>query len=285
LNGKYNAILTNQFGCVDTAATPVTLYIVDKPVLKFTYDSYCINNLILFSNLTDTSVLGPTQWLWNMGDSTTRQTFDATVTYPRAGDRHITLTSMQEYCPANPTSTDSTITIEFPIAAVRMPSVSTYKGQLTPIAVRSIPNYRYLWTPTRGIDNPANAAVNFNYQETQDYFVNLISPAGCVTTDSVLVRVFDDKLVDIMVPKSFTPNNDGINDILYPYLAGIKTFQYFKVYNRFGKLLFETRDPDKGWNGTLNGMQQPMAIYIWESVGIALDGSLVKQKGETLLIR
>ncbi|MDE3254333.1 MAG: gliding motility-associated C-terminal domain-containing protein, partial [Bacteroidota bacterium] len=153
------------------------------------------------------------------------------------------------------------------------------------IAVRNISGYRYLWTPTRGIDNPTNASVNFNYQETQDYFVNLISPAGCVTTDSVLVRVFDDKLVSIMVPKSFTPNNDGVNDILYPYLAGIKTFQYFKVYNRFGKLLFETRDPDKGWNGTLNGQPQPMAIYIWESVGTALDGSLVRQKGETLLIR
>lgn len=285
LNGKYNAILTNQFGCVDTASTPVTLNIVDKPVLKFNYDSYCIGNLILFSNLTDTTVLGPTQWLWNMGDSTTRQTFNATVTYPRAGDRHITLTSMQVYCPAHPTSTDTTVTIEFPIPPVRMPSVSAYKGEVTPVAVRNIPNYRYQWTPTRGIDNPANASVNFNYQETQDYFVNLISPAGCVTTDSVLVRVFDDKLVDIMVPKSFTPNNDGVNDILYPYLAGIKTFQYFKIYNRFGKLLFETRDPDKGWNGTLNGMQQPMAIYIWESVGIALDGSLVTKKGETLLLR
>lgn len=285
LNGKYNAILTNQFGCVDTAATPVTLNIVDKPVLKFTYDSYCIGNLILFSNLTDTTVLGPTQWLWNMGDSTTRQTFDATVTYPRAGDRHITLTSMQVYCPANPISTDSTITIEYPIAPVRMPSVSTYKGHLTPIAVRNISGYRYLWTPTRGIDVPNNPSVNFNYQETQDYYVNLISPAGCVTTDSVLVRVFEDKLVDIMVPKSFTPNNDGVNDILYPYLAGIKTFQYFKVYNRFGKLLFETRDPDKGWNGTLNGLPQPMAIYIWESVGIASDGSMFNKKGETLLLR
>ncbi len=285
LNGKYNAILTNQFGCVDTAATPVTLNVVDKPVLKFNYDSYCIDNLIHFSNLTDTTYLGPTQWLWNMGDSTTRQSFDATVTYPRAGDRHITLTSMQAYCPAYPVTTDSTITIEFPIAPVRMPSVSTYKGQLTPISVRNITGYRYLWTPTRGIDFPTNPSVNFNYQETQDYFVNLISPAGCVTTDSVLVRVFDNNLVDILVPKSFTPNNDGVNDKLYPYLAGIKTFQYFKVYNRFGKLLFETRDPDMGWNGTLNGVQQPMAIYIWESVGIANDGSLVTKKGETLLLR
>ena len=97
--------------------------------------------------------------------------------------------------------------------------------------------------------------------------------------------MFDDKLVDILVPKSFTPNGDGVNDILYPYLTGIQTFQYFKVYNRFGKLMFETNNYDVGWNGSLNGTPQPMGIYIWVSQGIATDGSLLQRKGETLLLR
>ncbi len=180
---------------------------------------------------------------------------------------------------------DSTISIQFPIAAVRMPSVSAYKGVSTPISVRTLPGYRYLWTPTRGIDRPDSASVNFNYQVTQEYLVNLISPAGCITKDSVLVRVFDDKLVNIMVPKSFTPNGDGVNDVLYPYHAGIKTFKYFKVYNRFNQLMFETTNPDVGWNGNRNGTPQPMAIYIWVAAGIANDGSLVELKGQTLLLR
>ena len=93
------------------------------------------------------------------------------------------------------------------------------------------------------------------------------------------------KLVDIFVPKSFSPNGDGINDKLYPYLTGLKTFQYFKVFNRFGKLMYESRNPDEGWDGTVGGTQQPMAIYIWVAMGIRLDGNPIERKGETLLLR
>jgi gliding motility-associated-like protein len=166
-----------------------------------------------------------------------------------------------------------------------MPSMSAYASQPLPITVRTIPTYRYRWVPSRGIDYPDSSSVNFNYQITQEYLINLISPGGCITNDSVLVRVFDDNLVDIFVPKSFSPNGDGVNDKLYSYLTGVKTFQYFKVFNRFGKLMFETRNPDEGWDGTVGGTQQPMAIYIWVAMGIGLDGSPVERKGETLLLR
>ena len=101
----------------------------------------------------------------------------------------------------------------------------------------------------------------------------------------MLVRVFDNSIVNILVPKSFTPNGDGINDKLFPYLSGIKTFQYYKVFNRFGKLMFETRNYDEGWDGTVGGTPQPMAIYIWVAAGIGIDGNLVEKKGETLLLR
>ncbi|MEI8074649.1 MAG: PKD-like domain-containing protein [Bacteroidota bacterium] len=283
--GRYNALFTNQYGCTDSSAAPINLIYVPQPVINFSYDSYCINKQINFKNITDTSFTGPTTWLWDMGDSTTRTSFNASVVYPHSGDRHIRLTASQLYCPLYQTSFDSTINIEFPIPGLRMPSVSAYSGQYTPIAARSLPGYRYRWTPSRGIDYPDSASVNFNYQLTQEYLINLISKGGCITNDSVLVRVYDDKLVDIFVPKSFTPNGDGINDKLYTYLTGVKTFQYFKVYNRFGKLMFETRNYDEGWDGTVGGTPQPMAIYIWVAVGVGLDGAPVERKGETLLLR
>lgn len=283
--GNYNAILTNQYGCKDTAAKPASLTYITQPVLRFSYDSYCINKIINFTNRTDTAFTGPVQWLWDLGDSTFANTYHAADVYTGGGDRHVRLSATQLYCPAYTTSMDTTINIQYPIAPVRLPSVSAYKNVFTPVAARNIPGYRYLWTPSRGIDMPDSAMANFNYQNTQDYVINLISPGGCVTYDSLLVRVFDNNLVDILVPKSFTPNGDGVNDILYPYLTGIKTFQYFKVYNRYGKLMFETTNPDTGWNGMLNGTPQPMSIYIWIAVGIANDGSSVQKRGETLLLR
>lgn len=166
-----------------------------------------------------------------------------------------------------------------------MPSLSAYKTVPLPASVRSIPGYRYRWTPSKGINLPDSANVIFNHTTTQQYLVNLISQAGCVTNDSLLIRVFDDKLVDIFLPKAFTPNNDGVNDKLFPYLTGIKEFRYFKIFNRFNQLLFESKNYDEGWNGTLNGVPQPMGIYIWVAVGVKEDGTLLQKTGQTLLLR
>jgi gliding motility-associated-like protein len=283
--GRYNVTMTNQFGCVDSADAPVSVSVITQPVLKIGLDSYCIDKQIQFTNLTDTSGIGATNWTWDFGDTTSSALFNPTHTYVRAGKHHLRLTAVQAFCAGYTTSADAVLEVQTPIAGITMPSVSTYKGTITPLAVRTIPGYSYRWNPSRGIDKPDSAAVNFDLSSTQQYAISLISSGGCVTNDSLLVRVFDDKLQNIFVPKSFTPNNDGINDKLYPYLSGIKEFKYFKVYNRLGKMVFETTNPDMGWNGSFNGIPQLMGIYLWFSVGTALDGTVIENKGQTLLIR
>jgi gliding motility-associated-like protein len=285
LPGRYNAILTNKFGCMDTLAQGITLIKINQPILKFAYDTYCIDVLMNLTNLTDTNTTGPINWRWDFGNNNITSGYNSTNTYTVGGNHHIKLTATQLYCPNYPTSMDSTVDIEIPIPGVTMPTVSAYKTVPTPVSVRSIPNYRYQWTPSWGIDFQNSPNVNFNYTNTQQYVVNLISPAGCVTRDSVLVRVYDKQVVDIFMPKSFTPNNDGVNDKLYPFLSGIKEFKYFRIYNRFNQLMFESKNYDDGWNGTLNGTPQPMGIYIWVAVGIANDGSQVQRTGQTLLLR
>lgn len=285
VGGRYNVRMVNQYGCTDTTTTPIGVSVVQQPILKISLDSYCIDKQIQFTNLTDTIGIGATSWLWEFGDTTTSTLFSPTHTYLRAGKHHLRLTAVQAFCAGYTTSADATLDVQTPIAGVTMPSVSTYKGTITPLAVRTIPGYSYRWNPSRGIDKPDSASVNFDLSQTQQYAISLISAGGCITNDSLLVRVFDDKLQNIFVPKSFTPNFDGINDKLYPYLAGVKEFKYFKIYNRFGKLMFETTNPDEGWNGTINGVQQPMGIYLWFSVGTALDGTMIENKGQTLLIR
>lgn len=101
-----------------------------------------------------------------------------------------------------------------------------------------------------------------------------------------MVRVYDDtKFVEMIVPKSFSPNGDGVNDILYPYLAGVKKMTSFRIMNRYNQLMFETTNHDQGWNGTANGVAQPMGIYIWIAEGIANDGSVIQRTGQTLLLR
>ena len=78
---------------------------------------------------------------------------------------------------------------------------------------------------------------------------------------------------------------DGNNDILYPYMAGIQTFHYFKVLDKFGKMVFESKNASEGWDGTKNGTKLPMDVYLWMSEGVDYNGKLIQKTGNTLLIR
>ena len=91
--------------------------------------------------------------------------------------------------------------------------------------------------------------------------------------------------INIYVPRVFTPNGDGTNDILRPILVGISTFHYFSVYNRWGNLIFTTQDANQGWDGTFKGVAQPVETYLWIAEGIDLNGKKIVAKGMTSLVR
>ena len=90
----------------------------------------------------------------------------------------------------------------------------------------------------------------------------------------------------IGVPTGFTPNSDGLNDVLYPMYA-IKALNLdFKIFNRWGQLLFSTNDWHHGWDGTFKGQAQDPGTYVWILNYIDRDtGKKVEQKGYTVLIR
>ncbi len=90
----------------------------------------------------------------------------------------------------------------------------------------------------------------------------------------------------IGVPTGFTPNNDGLNDVLFPMYA-IKALNLdFRIFNRWGQLLYKTNDWRKGWDGTYKGMPQDPGTYVWMLKYTDRDtGKKVEQKGTTVLIR
>ena len=90
---------------------------------------------------------------------------------------------------------------------------------------------------------------------------------------------------EIFVPNAFTPNNDGRNDVVRPTPVGIKEFKYFKVYNRWGQLIYSTTIPTLGWDGKSGGTQAATGTYAWETVGIDYLGNQVLRKGTVTLIR
>ncbi len=91
--------------------------------------------------------------------------------------------------------------------------------------------------------------------------------------------------IDIYVPKVFTPNNDGQNDIVKPIVVGITTFHYFNIYNRWGNLVFTTKDPNVGWDGRFKGVLQPVETYMWIAEGLDKRQKKITRRGMISLVR
>jgi hypothetical protein len=91
---------------------------------------------------------------------------------------------------------------------------------------------------------------------------------------------------DIVVPKAFTPAQN-INNRLYPFLVGIKTFKSFVVYNRWGNQVFATTDasPDKGWDGTYKGGVLFFETFSWVADGFDDAGNVVHRAGSTMILK
>jgi gliding motility-associated-like protein len=87
------------------------------------------------------------------------------------------------------------------------------------------------------------------------------------------------------VPNAWSPNNDGSNDKLFPLTINIKELYYFRVFNRWGQLMFETNKLGEGWDGIYNGKPQVQDVYTWTVEAIGLDGVYYKQSGNSILLR
>ena len=109
------------------------------------------------------------------------------------------------------------------------------------------------------------------------------TPEGCASYDTLTIKIY--KGPEIYVPTAFTPNRDGLNDVLKPTTVGITQFDYFAVYNRYGKLIFKSSDAAKGWDGRINGMEQNTGSYIWMVSGVDYKGNKIFKKGSVVLIR
>jgi len=146
---------------------------------------------------------------------------------------------------------------------------------------------RYVWTPPFNLSSPTIAnpiAVFSDGTEGERYTVFVYNEAGCLDTASINIKVFN-SLPNIFVPTAFTPNNDGRNDVLRPIAAGIKSMEFFRVFNRWGQLLFTTGQPGKGWDGTINGKPQASGTFVWMIKAVDYNNKPFIQKGTATLIR
>lgn len=209
------------------------------------------------------------------------------VTLPTTGTYALYLSVRSIGCPQADLDT---------IVVTMMPPVQVFTGNDTSIALnqtlqlnaRDIANSgftSYTWSPPSGLNNPfvANPQVSLNGLGNRTYTVTATNAQGCIDTDDITIKVFAS--ADIYVPTAFTPNRDGLNDFAKAIPVGMREFHYFRIYNRWGELVFATSDPSKGWDGVFRGKPQDSNVFVWEAKAIDINGQVVFRKGTVTLIR
>jgi gliding motility-associated-like protein len=105
---------------------------------------------------------------------------------------------------------------------------------------------------------------------------------GC--PDEYCIQLHVELIPAIDVPNAFSPNGDGANDVLYVKGQDIKNMD-FKVFNRWGELVFESNSINIGWDGSYKGVQQEMEVYVWTLSATFSNGKVAVKKGNVTLLR
>jgi gliding motility-associated-like protein len=136
----------------------------------------------------------------------------------------------------------------------------------------------YQWTPNTGLSSPTNQITNATVDETTTYTVS-VTDGICTQNASVTVKVMS-LVCDrtwVFVPNAFSPNSDGVNDVLFVRSA-IATDILFRVFDRWGELVFETKDIQTGWDGKFKGklLDPDTYDYYLEATCIGGDQAIIK---------
>ena len=141
----------------------------------------------------------------------------------------------------------------------------------------------FTWTSSYGLNNPFIAAPVATLDHDITYTLTGRTPLGCTGSTTINIKAY--KGPELYVPNAFTPNGDGLNDVLHVVAAGVKSFHFFRVYDRWGQLLFSSTDPKNGWDGTIKGQLTGTGTYVWVVEAVDYLGKTMQKKGTVIIVR
>ncbi|MFM7645291.1 MAG: PKD domain-containing protein [Sphingomonadales bacterium] len=283
-SGTYTVQVISANGCASLAPGSVTLQFFAKPIVDFSYNKSCAGVPIQFTDLSVVSPGSPVAYSWSFGSGQgTALTQHPIYSYSASGFYTVALTVTPAACPGLGTTVSKPVSIVASPPNERYPSINALENVPVSLQARQFDNALFSWSPAIGLSSPQIVDPIFNFNTQVQYLITIRLSIGCVITDTLLVRMF--KETEIYVPKGFSPNGDGKNDVLIPRVVGIKALRYFKIYNRWGQLVFQTDELNTGWDGICRGAKQPAESYVWLAEGIDINDQVLKRTGTFILIR
>jgi len=274
----------SNMGCIsDTFSRNFTIR--PSPVVDITAADNCTNRPIELKGLQTDNLTNVISWNWRLENGQTGSGRSITHSFSTPGIKNIQLTAAGDNgCVSDPVTKNIFINQVTVFAGNDTIIVEEARFQLKghveqtgkePVNIK--------WSPQTGLDNGNLLTTLGTIPNNQVYTLSATTTEGCSAEDAVQVIIFKGSAV--YVPTGFTPNHDGKNEMLKPYLVGIKQLYYFSLYNRWGQLIFSTAKMGEGWDGTVRGTEQPVGTYVWVLKAVDVMGNMYERKGTTTLIR
>ena len=273
-------VVVTDKGCTDSTTNNYKVF--KYAIANFTVDPICINTRLPLFNRTINVSPSVSTFLWDFGNGATSNLQNPVYTYPAPGTFNIQLSVSNVQCPQTISVKKLNVVIDAPAPGTRYADVEAVMNFPEQLQARQIAN-TVLWTPSVNLDFVNSYRPKFKGLTSQLYNVQLKTRTGCLTVDTQYVKI--KKKIEIYVPTSFTPDGNGLNDYLYPVLMGFKKLNAFRIYDRWGKLLFATQTEQPGWDGKINGEKAAFETVVWMVEAVDVDGVTHKKQGSTILLR
>lgn len=277
----YTVTGKNNFGCVATDSIRIQ---VKQP---FTIevgkgDTLCKGESFrLVASGAEEYSWSPSLWMDNSTSSNPQVKPDTTVIYRVIGRDN-------QHCFAD--------TGYIPVVVYPYPAIEAGQDQtipvgnqvtLNPVISKDVTSLK--WRPSTGLSCVTCSTPVAAPKQTTAYTLEAINAGGCISRDNLTLFVFCNN-ANVFVPNTFTPNGDGNNDVFYPRGKGIFSIHSFKVFNRWGDLVFEQvniqpNEIGKGWTGMHKGQPAPQDIYVYVMDVVCENNVTLNYKGNVALIR
>ncbi|TCJ12627.1 PKD domain-containing protein [Flaviaesturariibacter flavus] len=284
---NYILTVTNSAGCSAQASTVVTVIQPITLTVRPASDSLCLgDSLQLFAS-------GATSFTWSANT-------------PNPADLRCTTCPNPVFKPSLPgewtltvTGTNSCFTrsATIPIGVGTYPSVNLGPDLLLPAGtirpltstVTGGPVTSWLWTPGTDLSCTTCPQPTATIRNAMTYVVTAANAYGCVATDTLNIRTFCEK-AQAYIPNAFSPDGDGINDVLMVRGSGIVQVKSFRIFNRWGEVVFERanfnpNDPTFGWDGKVKGVVTPPDVFVYTAEVICENGTTFTYKGNVSVLK
>jgi gliding motility-associated-like protein len=283
-SGNYNVTLIagSSNGCYDTIQQNITVN--PSPIAQFAPSVGCVDAPVQFIDGSFISSGSIVAWEYVFGDGNPNSFIqNPTHIFSPAGIYNVTLTATSNL------GCNGSITI--PLAIQNGPDASF---GINPNPAFALENVFFTDESTSNVnlvswfwefgDESGDNAQNptHNYADGGEYVIimTVTDANGCSDT---AVRNLTVALLPVL-PTAFTPNGDGENDVFLIRGGPFKGVD-FRVYNHWGELIFQTLDPNEGWDGTFKANNSPLGVYTWTFEVELADGRLIRRSGDVTLIR